>query len=129
MTDAWHPAVNGVIRTIESLTRELEAMGHQVLVIGTDRFRTLPLPSYPEIRLAWNAWRLPAMIDAFAPDSIHIATEGPLGLAAGAIACGASGPSRPPSTRAFPNMWRAACRCLWPGAMHRCAGFTPPPQP
>ena len=82
MTDAWHPAVNGVIRTIESLTRELEAMGHQVLVIGTDRFRTLPLPSYPEIRLAWNAWRLPAMIDAFAPDSIHIATEGPLGLAA-----------------------------------------------
>src|SRR6185437_15572508 len=71
VTDAWHPAVNGVIRTIESLNRELEAMGHQVLVIGTDRFRTLPLPSYPEIRLAWNAWRLPAMIDAFAPDSIH----------------------------------------------------------
>ena len=81
VTDAWHPAVNGVIRTIESLTRELEAMGHHVLVIGTDRFRTLPLPSYPEIRLAWNAWRLPAMIDAFAPDSIHIATEGPLGMA------------------------------------------------
>jgi hypothetical protein len=60
-------------------------MGHQVLVIGTDRFRTLPLPSYPEIRLAWNAWRLPAMIDAFAPDSIHIATEGPLGLACPAL--------------------------------------------
>jgi glycosyltransferase involved in cell wall biosynthesis len=82
VTDAWHPAVNGVVRTIEALSREAGALGHEVRVIGTDRFRTLPLPSYPEVRLAWDAARLAAMIDEFAPDAIHIATEGPLGLAA-----------------------------------------------
>jgi len=82
VTDAWHPAVDGVVRTIDSVTDELRILGHEVQVIGTDRFHTLPLPSYPEVRLAWNAGRLAAMIDAFAPDAIHIATEGPLGLAA-----------------------------------------------
>ena len=83
VTDAWHPAVNGVVRTIESLKPELQALGHQVAVIGTDRFFTLPLPSYPEIRLAVKAGtRLTAMIEAFNPEAIHIATEGPLGLAA-----------------------------------------------
>jgi glycosyltransferase involved in cell wall biosynthesis len=82
VTDAWHPAFNGVVRTIDSVTQELRTLGHEVQVIGTDRFHTLPLPSYPEIRLAWNAGRLASMIDAFGPDAIHIATEGPLGLAA-----------------------------------------------
>jgi glycosyltransferase involved in cell wall biosynthesis len=82
VTDAWHPAVNGVVRTIESLAAELRVLGHDVQVIGTDRFHTLPLPSYPEVRLAWDAGRLAAMIDTVAPDAIHIATEGPLGLAA-----------------------------------------------
>jgi len=83
VTDAWHPAVNGVVRTIECLCRELRSLGHDVLVIGTDRFRTLPLPSYPEVRLAMHPTRrLSALIDSFAPDAIHIATEGPLGAAA-----------------------------------------------
>jgi glycosyltransferase involved in cell wall biosynthesis len=83
VTDAWHPAVNGVVRSIDCLAVELSALGHRVLVIGTDRFRTLPLPSYPEVRLSLLAGRrLSAMIEAFAPDAIHIATEGPLGLAA-----------------------------------------------
>jgi glycosyltransferase involved in cell wall biosynthesis len=82
VTDAWHPAVNGVVRTIDSLAAELRILGHEVQVIGTDRFRTLPLPSYPEVRLAWDSGRLAAMIDAAAPEAIHIATEGPLGLAA-----------------------------------------------
>ena len=71
-----------MVRTIDSVTEELRILGHEVQVIGTDRFHTLPLPSYPEIRLAWDADRLAAMIDAVAPDAIHIATEGPLGLAA-----------------------------------------------
>jgi len=83
VTDAWHPQVNGVVRTIATVRTELEAMGHTVEVIGPDRFRTIPLPTYPEIRLALGAGRrLGAMIEALNPDCIHIATEGPLGFAA-----------------------------------------------
>nr|WP_211113787.1 glycosyltransferase family 1 protein [Azospirillum picis] len=83
VSDAWHPQVNGVVRTIGTVRRELEAMGHTVEVIGPDRFRTLPMPTYPEIRLAVGAKRrLWAMIEGMRPDCIHIATEGPLGFAA-----------------------------------------------
>ncbi|ANC90795.1 glycosyltransferase family 1 protein [Azospirillum humicireducens] len=83
VSDAWHPQVNGVVRTIGTVRAELEAMGHSVEVIGPDRFRTLPMPTYPEIRLAVGAKRrLWAMIDGMRPDCIHIATEGPLGFAA-----------------------------------------------
>jgi glycosyltransferase involved in cell wall biosynthesis len=83
VTDAWQPQVNGVVRTIGTVRSELEGMGHTVEVIGPDRFRTVPMPTYPEIRLAVGAGRkLPAMIDALKPDCIHIATEGPLGFAA-----------------------------------------------
>ncbi|HEY0832887.1 MAG TPA: glycosyltransferase family 1 protein [Azospirillum sp.] len=83
VSDAWLPQVNGVVRTIGTVRRELEGMGHTVEVIGPDRFRTIPMPTYPEIRLALGAGRrLPAMIDALRPDCIHIATEGPLGFAA-----------------------------------------------
>ncbi len=83
VTDAWMPQVNGVVRTISTVRAELEAMGHTVEVIGPDRFRTVPMPTYPEIRLALGAGRrLRAMIEAMRPDCIHIATEGPLGFAA-----------------------------------------------
>ncbi len=83
VTDAWRPGINGVVRTLESLETELRALGHEPLVIGTDRFRTLAMPSYPEVRLALRpAARLCAMIEEFEPDAIHLATEGPLGLAA-----------------------------------------------
>lgn len=83
VSDAWHPQVNGVVRTLSTVCAELEAMGHRVEVIGPDRFRTVALPSYPEIRLALGAKRrLWAMIESLSPDCIHIATEGPLGFAA-----------------------------------------------
>ncbi len=83
VSDAWFPQVNGVVRTISTVRAELEAMGHRVEVIGPDRFRTVPMPTYPEIRLALGAGRrLRSMIDAMRPDCIHIATEGPLGFAA-----------------------------------------------
>jgi glycosyltransferase involved in cell wall biosynthesis len=79
--------VNGVVRTLSTLVRELTAMGHVAEVIGPDRFRTLPCPTYPDIRLSiLPRRRLAKMIDAFAPDALHISTEGPLGLAARAIA-------------------------------------------
>ena len=83
VSDAWHPQVNGVVRTLATVAAELEALGHQVEVIGPDRFRTVALPTYSSIRVAlWPGRSLGAMIDQYQPDALHIATEGPLGLAA-----------------------------------------------
>jgi glycosyltransferase involved in cell wall biosynthesis len=83
VTDAWTPQVNGVVRTLTAIKRELEAQGHELLVISPDRFASLPCPSYPEIRLALTRrGTLGRLIGAFGADAIHIATEGPLGLAA-----------------------------------------------
>ena len=83
VSDAWHPQVNGVVRTLATVAAELTALGHVVEVIGPDRFRTIALPSYPSIRLALNpGGRLARLIEAFRPDALHVATEGPLGLAA-----------------------------------------------
>lgn len=87
VTDAWTPQVNGVVRTLLTITEEMRAMGKTVEVIGPDRFNTMPMPSYPEIRLAFLPRRkLAKLIDDFAPDALHIATEGPLGMAARAYA-------------------------------------------
>ncbi len=83
VSDAWIPQVNGVVRTLRTITQEMRAMGITVEIIGPDRFNTMPMPSYPEIRLALLPGRkLAKLIDDFAPDALHIATEGPLGLAA-----------------------------------------------
>ena len=82
-TDAWTPQVNGVVITLGRTVRELQACGHPVEVIGPDRFRTLPCPSYPEIRLAIAPYRhFATLASAFVPDTVHIATEGPVGQAA-----------------------------------------------
>jgi glycosyltransferase involved in cell wall biosynthesis len=83
VTDAWRPQVNGVVRTLTTVNEELRAMGHVVEVIGPDRFRTVPCPTYPDISLSlMPRRRLVALIQEFAPDALHIATEGPLGMAA-----------------------------------------------
>lgn len=83
VTDAWRPQINGVVTTLTHTVRELEQLGHEVLVIHPGQFRTAPLPSYPEIKIALlPGGRLRRQLDAFAPQAIHIATEGPLGLAA-----------------------------------------------
>jgi glycosyltransferase involved in cell wall biosynthesis len=87
VSDAWRPQVNGVVRTLETISAELRALGHTVEVIGPDRFTTLPCPTYPDIRLSlFPRRRLNRMIEAFAPDALHIATEGTLGLSARAWA-------------------------------------------
>ena len=83
VTDAWAPQVNGVVRTLTAVRDELEARGHRLLVISPDRFASLPCPSYPEIRLALARSRtIGRLIRDFDADAVHIATEGPLGLAA-----------------------------------------------
>lgn len=83
VTDAWSPQVNGVVRTLKATTAELERMGHQVLVVSPDLYPNLPCPTYPEIRLALTraAW-VGERLAAFAPDAVHLSTEGPLCLAA-----------------------------------------------
>lgn len=83
ITDAWRPQVNGVVRTYEYTVRELTAMGHEVLLLTPDGYRTIPCPTYPSIRLAlWPGCLLASKLDAFQPDAIHISTEGPIGHAA-----------------------------------------------
>ena len=82
-TDAWAPQVNGVVMTLRNTIRGAERAGHEIEPIGPDRFRSIPCPSYPEIRLALNPYpRFAALARRFAPDAVHIATEGPLGVAA-----------------------------------------------
>lgn len=83
VTDAWSPQTNGVVSTLRQTTSCLEKLGHEILLVTPGSFRSVPCPTYPEIRLALFPYRkLSAMIGAFRPDAIHIATEGSLGFAA-----------------------------------------------
>ena len=82
-TDAWHPQINGVVRTFERMVEELGALGIDVTMLASSAFRTIPCPTYPEIRLAISRpSTVRATIVAAAPDHVHIATEGPLGFIA-----------------------------------------------
>ena len=82
-TDAWEPQVNGVVRTLTRVVAELKAMGHVVEVISPDQFKTFPLPTYAEIKVAIGVYEpVQERFKAFEPEAIHIATEGPIGLAA-----------------------------------------------
>ncbi|AGH97353.1 glycosyltransferase family 4 protein [Micavibrio aeruginosavorus] len=84
ISDAWKPQINGVVRTYELMIPDLERMGHDVHVIGPADFpKRFPMPGYREIELVmFPRTALAQKIEALAPDSIHIATEGPLGWAA-----------------------------------------------
>jgi glycosyltransferase involved in cell wall biosynthesis len=83
VTDAWQPQMNGVVRTLMRTCDELRAMGHEVTVISPDQFNGFPCPTYPEIKLALLPGRkIARQVEAFRPQAIHIATEGPLGHAA-----------------------------------------------
>ena len=82
-TDAWEPQVNGVVRTLTRTVAEMRAMGHEVEVVSPDQFNTVPLPTYSEIKLAVGAYEpIQERFKSFEPEAIHIATEGPVGLAA-----------------------------------------------
>ncbi|OGB33144.1 MAG: alpha-mannosyltransferase [Burkholderiales bacterium RIFCSPLOWO2_12_FULL_61_40] len=83
VTDAWLPQVNGVVTTLVELVREMEGLGHQVVVIHPGLFKTRPCPGYAGIDLAVRpAKALARQLDEMAPDVVHLATEGPLGWAA-----------------------------------------------
>jgi glycosyltransferase involved in cell wall biosynthesis len=82
-TDAWEPQVNGVVRTLSRVVAELRELGHTVEVIEPSQFKTIPLPTYSEIKLSLGAYEpVQERLRAFEPEAIHIATEGPIGLAA-----------------------------------------------
>jgi glycosyltransferase involved in cell wall biosynthesis len=86
-TDAWRPQVNGVVRTLEELARGAPDAGLTLGFVTPSDFTSLPMPGYPEIRLAVRPGRrLGRIATAFAPDALHIATEGPIGLAARSLA-------------------------------------------
>ncbi len=83
VTDAWTPQVNGVVTTLLDLRQRLSVAGHRITVVEPSAFRRLRCPGYAEIELAWRPGaEVARQLDDAAPEAIHIATEGPLGLAA-----------------------------------------------
>ena len=83
ISDAWHPQVNGIVTAVMQLSRALTRLGHAVTIVTPEPFRTWPCPGYPDVRLAFLCGpRLRPLIDASAPDAIHLMTEGPVGFAA-----------------------------------------------
>src|SRR5579864_4803097 len=83
VTDAWFPQTNGVVNTLAQTAAWLVRFGHEVMITAPRDFRTLPCPSYPEIRIAVRPMAaLARKLDLFRPQAVHIATEGPIGFAA-----------------------------------------------
>lgn len=81
-TDAWHPQVNGVLRTLLALQKAARGFGVMVEFLSPEGFRTVPVPTYPGLRLAiTRRRRIARRIEEVRPDAIHIATEGPIGYA------------------------------------------------
>ena len=110
VTDAWHPQVNGVVRTLSAVRDGLAETGHEVAVFGPERYRTIPCPGYSSIRLAIGAGRhLRRQLAAFTPHAVHIATEGPLGLAARAFCLARGWPFTTAYHTRFPEYLHARC--------------------
>jgi glycosyltransferase involved in cell wall biosynthesis len=83
VSDAWFPQTNGVVNTLAQTAAWLGRFGHEVRMVTPQDFRTFACPTYPEIRLAVFPYQTMAKrIEAFQPEALHIATEGPLGFAA-----------------------------------------------
>lgn len=82
-TDAWHPQVNGVVRTLTSLAKAARALDVAIEFLTPEGFPTLPLPTYPDLRIALcGPGEIARRVERMAPDAIHIATEGPIGYGA-----------------------------------------------
>lgn len=80
-TDAWHPQVNGVVRTLAMTADAARGLGTEFCYLTPQSFRTFAMPSYRDLRLAVpQPGKISRLIEDARPDSIHIATEGPIGL-------------------------------------------------
>jgi glycosyltransferase involved in cell wall biosynthesis len=103
-TDAWHPQINGVVRTLTSLAASARRLGVTVDFLSPEGFPSFPLPSYPDLRIAWpQRAEIARRIEAAAPDAIHIATEGPVGLMARAYCARRRLPFTTSYTTRFPE--------------------------
>lgn len=81
-TDAWHPQVNGVVRSLEHMEAAGRAFGYDPVFLTPRDFRSVPLPFYPEIRLAHaTRSKVAERWAGLAPTHVHIATEGTVGYA------------------------------------------------
>ncbi|HLF58243.1 MAG TPA: glycosyltransferase family 1 protein [Alphaproteobacteria bacterium] len=110
ITDAWHPQINGVVRTLTHTAAELERLGHRVGLVTPAMFTTIPCPGYSEIRLSVaRPSTVGECLERFRPEAVHIATEGPLGMAA-RIYCGAE---RIPFTTSFHTRFPEYIRMRW----------------
>ena len=82
VSDAWYPQTNGEVNSILCTTKCLEELGHQVIMLTPERFKTIPCPTYPEIRLSvFPKKGVQKFLNSQEFDAIHIATEVPLGIA------------------------------------------------
>ena len=117
ITDAWRPQINGVVTTLVELVDQLNAKGHVVEVIHPDLFQTRPCPGYAGIDLAVKPYpQLARQLDAFQPDVIHVATEGPLGWAGRKYCLKHGLPFTTAFHTRFPEVLKAALRIpLWIG--------------
>jgi glycosyltransferase involved in cell wall biosynthesis len=103
-TDAWHPQINGVVRTLTSLAESARRLDVTVEFLSPEGFPSFPLPSYPDLRIAWpQRAEIARRIQAAAPDAIHIATEGPIGLMARACCLHRGLPFTTSYTTRFPE--------------------------
>ena len=110
-SDAWAPQTNGVVTTLKATAETLTTLGHEVRVISPQGLACIPCPSYPEIRLAVAPGACVAReLKAFQPHAIHIATEGPLGLAVRRY-CRAR---RVPFTTSYHTRYPEYVRARWP---------------
>jgi glycosyltransferase involved in cell wall biosynthesis len=117
VTDAWRPQINGVVTTYLETIRELRRLGHQVLTITPQRFFSIPCPTYPEIPLSLvTPLRIRHLLTHFAPQAVHIATEGPVGWAA-RRACLAAGF---PFTTAYHTRFPEYIRMRFPIPLSLC---------
>jgi len=109
-TDAWRPQVNGVVRTLSSLARSIRSLGVDVDFLSPEGFPSLPLPTYPGLRLALPSRReIARRIESCAPDAIHIATEGTIGHAVRAYCIRRRRPFTTSYTTRFPEYISARC--------------------
>jgi len=110
-TDAWRPQINGVVRTYERVLAELDALGVETAVLAPDEFRTVPCPTYPEIRLAIPGYaHVVERLGRVKPDAVHIATEGPVGWMARAYCLRRNIPFTTSFHTRFPDYLKARFR-------------------
>ncbi len=136
ISDAWKPQVNGVVTILVELVDQLKAMGHEVLVIEPSMFPTRPCPGYAEISLARHIEpRLTDELQAFDPQAIHVATEGPLGYRARRYCLDRNLPFTTAFHTRFPEILNAALKIptawgyWWFRRFHRAAARVMVPAP